>query len=51
MPLLSVDLIKVLLKFWPLTCPPKEVIFINEIEEVIELMGSLSESKFGEFGP
>jgi hypothetical protein len=32
-------LIKGLLKFWPISCPAKEVIFINEIEEVIELMG------------
>jgi hypothetical protein len=37
--LLSIDLIKGLLKFWPLTSPAKEVIFINVIEEVIELMG------------
>lgn len=35
---LSVDLIKGLLKYWPLTCPAKEVIFINEIEEVLELI-------------
>lgn len=40
MQLLSVDLIKGLLKFWPLTCPAKEVIYINEIEEVMETMGS-----------
>lgn len=37
--LLALDLIKGMLKFWPLTCPAKEVIFINEIEEVIEMMG------------
>lgn len=49
--LLSIDLIKGLLKFWPLTCPAKEVIFINEIEEVIDLMGSQGEAKFVEFGP
>jgi hypothetical protein len=34
-----------------LTCPAKEVIFINEIEEVIEMMGGQGELKFGEFGP
>ena len=45
------DLIKGLLKFWPLTCPSKEVIYINEIEEVIEMMGGAGEGKFGDFGP
>lgn len=49
--LLGIDLIKGMLKFWPLTCPAKEVIYINEIEEVIELMGGQIENKFGEFGP
>jgi hypothetical protein len=34
-----------------LTCPAKEVIFISEIEEVLEIMGSQSESRFSEFGP
>lgn len=48
---LSIDLIKGLLKFWPLTCPAKEVIYINEIEEVIDSMGGQAESKFPEFGP
>lgn len=48
---MSVDLIKGLLKFWPLTCPSKEVIYINEIEEVIEMMGGAGEGKFGDFGP
>lgn len=50
MQLLSVDLIKGLLKFWPLTCPAKEVIYINEIEEVMETMGSQGEAKFSEYG-
>jgi serine/threonine-protein phosphatase 2A regulatory subunit B' len=50
MQLLSVDLIKGLLKFWPLTCPAKEVIYINEIEEVMETMGSQGEAKFAEYG-
>lgn len=44
-------LIQGLLKFWPITCPAKEVIFIQEIEEVIELMGPINEQKFLEFGP
>lgn len=50
-PQLSVPLIKGLLKFWPITCPAKEVIFIQEIEEVLELMGNQAEQKFLEFGP
>ena len=37
---LHVPLIRGLLKYWPITCPAKEVIFIQEIEEVIELMGN-----------
>jgi hypothetical protein len=48
---LSIDLIKGLLKFWPLTCPAKEVIYISEIEEVLDMMGTSAESKFSEFGP
>jgi len=48
---LSIDLIKGLLKFWPLTCPAKEVIFISEIEEVLDIMGELSGSRFLEYGP
>lgn len=39
-----------LLKFWPITCPAKEVIFIQEIEEVIELMGGQAESRFSDYG-
>lgn len=37
---LAISLIQGLLKFWPITCPAKEVIFINECEEVLELLGS-----------
>ena len=48
---LSIDLIRVLLKFWPLTNPAKEVIFINEIEEVLDLMQGHQEVKFADFGP
>lgn len=48
---LNVPLILGLLKFWPITCPAKEVIFIQEIEEVLELMGNQAEQKFNEFGP
>lgn len=35
---------KGLLKFWPITCPAKEVIFINVIEEVLELNPSFGEN-------
>ena len=44
-------LVQGLLKFWPITCPAKEVIFIGEIEEVLDLMGNVAEQKFNEFGP
>lgn len=48
---LHVPLIQGLLKFWPITCPAKEVIFIQEIEEVLDLMGNSVDSKFPDFGP
>jgi serine/threonine-protein phosphatase 2A regulatory subunit B' len=38
--MLAIPLINGLLKYWPITAPAKEVIFIGEIEEVIELLGS-----------
>jgi serine/threonine-protein phosphatase 2A regulatory subunit B' len=37
--LLGVDLISGLLKFWPITCPAKEIVYINECEEIIEILG------------
>jgi serine/threonine-protein phosphatase 2A regulatory subunit B' len=33
---LSVPLIKGLVKIWPITNPAKEVIFLNEIEELLD---------------
>lgn len=36
---LGIDLVVGMLRYWPITCPAKEVIFINEIEEVLELIG------------
>lgn len=48
---MTVPLLKGLLKYWPITCPAKEVIFINEIEEILELMGKEADSRFGEYGP
>jgi len=47
---LAVDLVQGLEKFWPLTCPAKEVIFISELEEVIEGMGNISAATFNKFG-
>jgi serine/threonine-protein phosphatase 2A regulatory subunit B' len=34
---LSLSLIKGLLKVWPITNPAKEVVFLNEIEEMLDL--------------
>ena len=51
MPGLAVNLIKGLLRYWPITAPGKEVIYINEIEEVIDLTITHAEVKFVEFGP
>jgi len=48
---LGVDLLNGLLKYWPITCPAKEVIYINEIEEILENIGQDSERKYGEYGP
>ncbi len=33
---LSVQLLKSLLKIWPITNPAKEVVFLNEIEELLD---------------
>jgi hypothetical protein len=38
--MLAIALINGLIKYWPITAPAKEVIFIGEIEEVIELLGA-----------
>jgi serine/threonine-protein phosphatase 2A regulatory subunit B' len=48
---LALELIRGLLRYWPLTAPAKEVIFISEIEEVIDLCSGNSEVKFAEYGP
>lgn len=48
---LGIDLIVGMLKYWPITCPAKEVIFINEIEEVMEIIGSEAEKKWLVYGP
>ena len=48
---LGVDLIAGLVKFWPITCPAKEVLFITEIEEILEIIGNESDKRFNDFGP
>lgn len=48
---LHIPLILGLLKYWPITCPSKEVIFIQEIEEVLELMSAQADQKFSQYGP
>ena len=48
---LSVHLIKSLLKVWPITNPAKEVVFLNEIEELLEQHWSVISGRFAEFGP
>ena len=47
---LGIALMLGLLKYWPITSPGKEVIFINEIEEVLELLGNQAETKFSKYG-
>jgi serine/threonine-protein phosphatase 2A regulatory subunit B' len=44
-------LIKGLIKIWPITNPAKEVIFLNEIEEIMDNNPAVISSKFNEFGP
>ncbi|KAG8465708.1 hypothetical protein KFE25_003015 [Diacronema lutheri] len=37
-PKLAVPVLKSILAFWPLTYSPKEVLFLNEVEEVLEMI-------------
>lgn len=48
---LGIDLINGLLKFWPITSPSKEVVYINEVEEILETIGSEADKNFNLFGP
>jgi serine/threonine-protein phosphatase 2A regulatory subunit B' len=43
---LGINLINGLLKYWPITCPAKEVVYINEIEEILETIGAEAENNF-----
>jgi serine/threonine-protein phosphatase 2A regulatory subunit B' len=47
---LGVELIVGLLKYWPITCPAKEVVYINEIEEILDNIGVEGEKRFNDFG-
>lgn len=47
---LGIELIAGLLKFWPVTCPAKQVVFINEIDEIIDMIGPEAEKKFDLYG-
>jgi serine/threonine-protein phosphatase 2A regulatory subunit B' len=49
--LLGIDLINGLLKYWPITCPAKEVVYINEIEEILDTIGNEGEKRYSEYGP
>lgn len=48
--ILGISLTLGLIKYWPITSPGKEVIYINEIEEVLELLGSGAEQNFSKYG-
>ena len=48
---IGIDLINGLLKYWPITCPAKEVVYINEIEEILEVIGIEADKRFAEYGP
>ena len=48
---LGIHLVAGLLKYWPITCPAKEVVYISEIEEILELVGIESEKKYMLYGP
>ena len=45
------SLIKSLLKIWPITNPTKEVVFLNEIEDIQDSNWSVISSRFADFGP
>ena len=36
---LGIDLVVGLLRYWPITCPAKEIVYINEVEEILEIIG------------
>jgi serine/threonine-protein phosphatase 2A regulatory subunit B' len=45
-------LIKSLLKIWPITNPAKEVVFLNELEELLDSnWQAIQQRPFADFGP
>jgi serine/threonine-protein phosphatase 2A regulatory subunit B' len=44
--ILGIELISGLLKYWPITCPAKEVVYINEVEEILDTIGIEAEKGF-----
>jgi len=36
----SIPILNGLIKYWPWSCSPKQVLFINELEEILELIGA-----------
>ena len=44
-------MLKSLLKVWPITNPAKEVVFLGEVEELLDSNWNVISSKFSEFGP
>jgi serine/threonine-protein phosphatase 2A regulatory subunit B' len=48
---LGIELLCGLLKYWPITCPAKEIVYINEAEEIIEQIGLEAERNFNMYGP
>ena len=44
--ILGIELINGLLKYWPITCPAIEVVYINEVEEILDTIGIEAEKGF-----
>lgn len=47
---LGIDVIVGLLKYWPITNPAKEVVYINDIEEILETIGTEADKSFSTYG-
>ena len=45
-PKLAVDIISSMLKFWPVSLTSKQVLFLNELEEILELAQPPEFNKF-----
>ncbi len=49
-PNLTVVVIQNLLKFWPITAPAKEIVFIGEIEDLFEFKPTVCKKGYSAFG-